>query len=133
MAAYLLDTNIISALVRNPQGVVFDKLREHADSTICTSIIVASEIEFGLQKGVSGKLREQVLKIMASLTILPLEEPAQQHYGQIRAYLHHIGQPIGPNDLYIAAHARSLGMVLVTDNIREFSRVPDLAVENWLG
>lgn len=132
MAGYLLDTNIISALARQPQGAVFLKLQEHADSTICTSIVVAAKIEFGLQKGVSSKLREQVQKIMACIQVLPLESPAHQHYGQIRSFLHSTGQIIGPNHLFIAAHARSLDLVLVSDNTREFSRVPDLRLENWL-
>ncbi len=132
MAAFLLDTNIISALVRQPQGAVFHKLQIHANARICTSIIVAAEIEFGLAKSASERMREQVAKIMPCIEILPLEAPVALHYGQIRAHLHKIGQLIGPNDLLIAAHARALGMVLVTDNLREFNRVPDLQIENWL-
>ena len=131
--AYLLDTNIITALVRNPRGPVFTRLQEKLPATICTSIIVAAEIEFGLAKGVSERMRTQVVAIMATLDIVPMSAPVHQHYGQIRAFLAQRGQPIGANDLFIAAHARALGMTLVSNNLREFERVPDLKLENWLG
>lgn len=130
--AYLLDTNIITALVRDPRGAVFTKLQEKLPAAICTSIVVAAEIEFGLAKGVSPRMHAQVQAIMASLEILPLAAPVQQHYGQIRAHLTRQGQPIGPNDLFIAAHALALDMTLVSNNLREFSRVPGLKLENWL-
>jgi tRNA(fMet)-specific endonuclease VapC len=129
---YLLDTNIISALARDPRGPVFVQLRQKLPATICTSIVVAAEIEFGLAKGVSERMRAQVLAIMATLDVLPLAAPVHQHYGEIRALLTRQGQPIGPNDLFIAAHARALGMTLVSNNLREFERVPDLKLENWL-
>ncbi|HLA33430.1 MAG TPA: PIN domain-containing protein, partial [Rhodocyclaceae bacterium] len=101
-------------------------------ATPCTSIVVAAEIQFGLCKGVSERLRTQVNAIMSNLDILPLETPVERHYGEIRAHLQRLGQPIGANDLLIAAHARALGLILVTDNLREFARVPDLNLENWL-
>ena len=129
---YLLDTNIISVLVKQPTGVVLQKLEEVLPATACTSIIVAAEIHFGLSKSSSTKLRTRAEKILSELDVLPFESPAEQHYGEIRAYLQQIGQPIGYNDLFIAAHARSLDVVLVTNNIREFERVPDLQLENWL-
>lgn len=129
---YLLDTNIISALVREPQGAVYKALREKLPATACTSIVVAAEIQFGLQKGVSERLRNQVEAVLSGLDILPLEAPADQHYGEIRAHLQKLGQPIGQNDLFIAAHARALGLTLVTGNLREFERVPGLRVESWL-
>lgn len=69
---------------------------------------------------------------MAAMPILPLEAPADEYYGAIRHQLERAGTPIGPNDLLIAAHARALGLTLVTDNVREFTRVPQLSVENWL-
>jgi tRNA(fMet)-specific endonuclease VapC len=130
--AYLLDTNIITALVRNPHGPVFDRLREKLPAVICTSIVAAAEVECGLCKGVSDRLRAQVLAVMGSLDVRALETPVHQHYGKIRAYLTQRGQPIGPNDLLIAAHASALGMTLVTDKLREFERVPGLKLENWL-
>lgn len=135
-AAYLLDTNIISALVRDPHGPVYAKLlakcQTQANATFCTSIVVAAEIEFGLRKGVSERLRAQVGAIMNTLDILPLAAPVHMHYGEIRATLQQQGNPIGGNDLFIAAHARALGMTLVTNNMREFVRVPGLKLENWL-
>lgn len=129
---YLLDTNIISALARDPRGAVLQKMKDRLPATVCTSIVVAAEIEYGLSKGVSARLRHQVNAIMSSIDILPLAAPAQHHYGEIRAHLQRLGQPIGFNDLFIAAHARALGLTLVTANTREFTRVPRLALENWL-
>jgi tRNA(fMet)-specific endonuclease VapC len=130
--AYLLHTNIISALARDPQGEVLRRMKKKLPATACTSIIVAAEIQYGLSKGVSARLRDQVNAIMASIDILPLETPAEHHYGEIRAHLQRLGQPIGFNDLLIAAHARALGLTLVTANTREFARVPALKLENWL-
>ena len=129
---YLLDTNILSALGREPQGRVYDALLARLPDTACTSIVVASEIRFGLQRGVSARVRVQMSVILSALDILPFDVPADAHYGEIRAHLEKIGQPIGANDLLIAAHARALGMVMVTHNVSEFSRVPGLVVEDWL-
>ena len=130
--SYLLDTNIISALIREPQGPVLKKLEAKLPATACTSIIVAAEIHFGLCKNTSKKLKIQAEKILAGLDILPLDPPTEKIYGEIRAHLHKIGQPIGYNDLFIAAHARALDLILVTANLKEFKRVPKLKVENWL-
>ena len=129
---FLLDTNIISALVREPRGAVFRALEERLPATACTSIVVAAEIRFGLCKCVSARLRAHVEQLMSALDILPLESPVDAHYGEIRAHLQQIGQPIGQNDLFIAAHARAMDLTLVTHNMREFERVPGLKVENWL-
>jgi len=98
----------------------------------CTSIVVASELRYGAYRKGSAKLTTQVETVLAGVDILPLEEPVDHHYGNIRAELARIGQPIGHNDLFIAAHARALGLTLVTGNFGEFSRVPGLSVENWL-
>ena len=129
---YLLDTNILSHMIRNPSGPVFDRLNSILPATACTSIIVSAEIRFGLCKGASEKLKIQAEKVLEVLDILPLERPVDQYYGKIRALLNQAGQPIGGNDLLIAAHALALNLTLVSANIREFSRVPDLRVENWL-
>ena len=129
---YLLDTNIISNLIRFPNGLVFSHLESILPDTACTSIVVSAEIHFGLIKKGSKKLNIQAKQILSVLDILPLEAPVDEHYGKIRAHLNNIGQPIGSNDLLIAAHSRALNLILVTDNMREFSRVPDLMVENWL-
>ncbi|MGD9168627.1 MAG: type II toxin-antitoxin system VapC family toxin [Candidatus Thiodiazotropha sp.] len=129
---YLLDTNILSDLVRHPQGVVTDRIAEVGEAYICTSIIVAAELRFGAAKSNSVKLVDRVDLILSALEILPLEQPADHHYGDIRQYLTQQGTPIGPNDLLIATHARSLNLTVVTANVREFSRVPGLKIENWL-
>jgi tRNA(fMet)-specific endonuclease VapC len=130
--AFLLDTNMLSDLVRHPQGVVAARITAEGENTICTSIIVAAELRFGAAKLGPGKLADQVELILSALEILPLEAPADRQYGKIRHQLARQGTPIGPNDLLIAAHALSLGLTVVTANTREFTRVPGLKVENWL-
>lgn len=129
---YLLDTNILSDLIRNPGGLVKHRLVEVGERTVCTSIVVACELRFEAVKKASPRLSERVDHLLASLEILPLEGDADYHYAEIRAHLSRTGQPIGQNDLLIAAHTRALGLTLVTDNLREFNRVPELSVENWL-
>lgn len=129
---YLLDTNILSDLVRNPQGLVFQRIATAGENCICTSIVVACELRFGAAKSGSVRLAQQLDSILNVLPVLPLEPPVERHYAAIRTHLEQAGMPIGPNDLLIAAHALALSLTLVTANIREFSRVPDLSVENWL-
>ncbi|CAD5909889.1 virulence-associated protein VapC-like protein [Planktothrix agardhii CCAP 1459/11A] len=129
---YLLDTNIISELIKNPRGVIFYKIQEVGEYQVCTSIIVACESKFGAQKKNSQKLIEKLETILDSIEILPLTHPVEQYYAEIRTYLEQQGTPIGSNDLLIAAHALTLNLTVVTNNVREFSRVPNLKVENWL-
>lgn len=129
---YLLDTNIISELIKNPRGVLFSKIQDVGEDKICTSIIVACESRFGANKKNSQKLIEKLEIILDSIEILPLTHPVEQYYAEIRTDLEQQGKPIGANDLLIAAHSLTLGLTLVTANIREFSRVPNLKVENWL-
>lgn len=129
---YLLDTNVISELIKNPRGVVFSKIKKVGEDTICTSIIVAYESKFGARKKNSQKLIEKVEIILDSIEILPLTHPVEQYYAEIRRDLEQQGQPIGGNDLLIAAHCLSLGLTLVTANIREFSRISNLKIENWI-
>lgn len=130
--SYLLDTNIISNLVRQPTGPVFQQLAKTGDASVCTSIIVACELYFGAQKSGSMRLRQQLTLILQRLPILPIEPPVEIYYAQIRTHLEQAGTPIGPNDLLIAAHALALGLTVVTANQREFLRVLSLSVENWL-
>jgi tRNA(fMet)-specific endonuclease VapC len=129
---YLLDTNIISDLVRNPTGQVFQQISSVAETSICTNIIVACELRFGASKSGSIRLQQQLEQILQRIPILPLETPVELQYAEIRTYLEQAGTPIGPNDLLIAAHALTLGLTVITANLREFSRVPTLNVENWL-
>ncbi len=130
--SYLLDTNILSDLIRHPQGKVANRIAAVGEDTICTSIIVASELRFGASKSGSTKLANRIDVILSALDVLAIEMPADRHYANVRWELTRRGIPIGPNDLLIAAHALSLGLTVVTANSGEFSRVPDLKVENWL-
>ena len=129
---YLLDTNIVSDLVRNPQGPVTQRIRQVGETRVCTSIIVAAELRYGAGKSDSKQLSERVGLLLSALEILPLEPPADQRYAEVRHHLARQGTPIGPNDLLIAAHALAANLTLVTANTREFERVPSLHVENWL-
>lgn len=129
---YLLDTNVVSELVRNPHGPVTRRIARVGERKVCTSIIVACELRYGAIKRASVRLADQLAQVLAVLPVLPLEPGADLHYGTIRAALERGGNLIGPNDLLIAAQARVLGLTLVTDNTREFTRVPDLDVKNWL-
>ena len=130
--AYLLDTNILSDLIRHPQGSVASKIAAAGEQTVCTSIIVAAELRYRANKSGSRKLADRVDLILSALEILPLETPADRHYADIRHHLTREGNLIGPNDMLIAAHALTVGLTVVTANIGEFSRVPGLSVENWL-
>ncbi len=129
---YLLDTNILSELIKNPRGVIFSKIQEVGEDKICASIIVACESRFGARKKNSPKLIEKLEVILDSIEILPFIHPIEEYYAEIRTYLEQQGTPIGGNDLLIAAHAISLNLTVITNNVREFSRVPNLKVENWL-
>lgn len=129
---FLLDTNILSDLVRNPQGRVAQQIRDVGEARVCTSVIVAAELHFGAAKRKSARLAAQLDAILGGLEVLPFEPPADRHYGRLRADLERAGTPIGGNDLLIAAQALALGCTVVTDNEREFSRVVNLPTENWL-
>ena len=129
---YLLDTNIVSDLVRNPHGRVTQRIRKVGEAQVCTSIIVAAELHYGSAKKGSPRLAAQLDALLGVLEILPFDAPADRTYGALRARLEQSGQLIGANDLLIAAQAIALGHVLVTDNEREFARVDGLRYENWL-
>ncbi|MFK5950923.1 MAG: type II toxin-antitoxin system VapC family toxin [Methylococcales bacterium] len=130
---YLLDTNILSDLIKNPRGVVAERmLSSGLEIYCCTSIIVACELRYGAEKKQSPKLSYNVEQVLNSLPILPLEEAVDKVYADIRVNLEGRGLPIGQHNLLIAAHALSLGLMVVTANEREFTRVENLTVENWL-
>ena len=129
---WLLDTNILSDLVRNPMGRVAENIRRCGETNVRTSIVVAAELRFGAAKKNSQRLTTQLEAILAVIEILPLTPPADHTYGSIRAALESAGTPIGGNDMLIAAHALASDCILVTDNEREFSRVEGLSIENWL-
>jgi tRNA(fMet)-specific endonuclease VapC len=128
----MLDTNIVSALMRAPNGPAQRRLATFGAEDVCISIIVLAELRFGFEKNPLAKSGRNLDRILGSIQVAPFEPPADEHYARLRAGLQKEGRPIGPNDLWIAAHALSLGLILVTANTREFSRVPGLMVENWL-
>ncbi len=128
----MLDTNIVSDLLRNPTGKVEKKIRKVGVAAICVSIITASELRFGCTKRNSPRLTKLVEQLLGELDVVAFDSPADADYAAIRNDLERAGRPIGPNDLLIAAHARSLGAVLVTANAKEFGRVHGLKIANWL-
>lgn len=132
MTRYLLDTNIISDLMRNPQGKAAKRIAKVGEDNICTSIIVAAELRYGCARSGSRKLLDIVEELLAEIEVLPFDVPADAGYGAIRTTLEAAGTPIGGNDLLIAAHARAADAVIVTANADEFKRVRGLKVENWL-
>jgi tRNA(fMet)-specific endonuclease VapC len=128
----MLDTNIISDVIRNPFGLAARRIEQATDGDLCTSIIVAAELRYGCAKKGSAKLLERVEDVLKAIPVLPLDTPVDAEYGGIRAELEAAGQTIGLNDLLIGAHAHALDLTLVTDNTREFGRIRGLKVENWL-
>jgi tRNA(fMet)-specific endonuclease VapC len=129
---YLLDTNILSHLVRQPQGAVAIRIAAVGEDNVLTSIVVACELRYGTAKRASRRLTRQVEAVLGAITILPLEAGADRHYAAIRTALEKQGTPISAHDMLIAAHARAVDAICVTDNVAEFKRVPALKVENWL-
>ena len=132
MTAYLLDTNILSDLIRNPSGQVPRHIERVGEDAVFTSIIVAAELRYGVVKKGSAILSERVEALLSELRIFAFDAPADKHYGAVRAELESKGMTIGHNDLLIAAHGLAHGATVVTANLREFGRVDGLAVENWL-
>ncbi len=132
MTLYLLDTNIISDLIRNPQGKAAKRIARVGEGNICTSIIVAAELRYGCAKSGSKRLLKAVEDLLGEINVLPFDVPADADYGGIRSELELAGKPIGGNDLLIAAHARATGATVVTANVDEFKRIRSLKVENWL-
>lgn len=131
---YMLDTNIcIYAMKKKPEKVL-RRFKEELYNGMCISSITLAELEYGIKHSSDPIKNEQaLLRFLAPLSILPFGPSAASEYGEIRAYLQRQGTPIGPLDMLIAGHARSEGMVLVTNNVREFERVPDLVLEDWVG
>ena len=128
----MLDTNIISDLIRNPQGRAAKRIAKVGEDNICTSIIVAAELRYGCAKSGSTRLLKAVEELLGEIEVLPLEVPADTEYGGIRSELEAAGKPIGSNDLLIAAHASAIQATIVTANTDEFKRIRGLNVENWL-
>ncbi len=129
---YLLDTNILSHLVRQPQGPVAERIAAVGEASVSTSVIVACELRYGAAKRGSRRLTRQVEAILGAITIRPIESDVERVYASIRVALEKKGTPIGAHDMLIAAHARAIDAVCVTDHTAEFERVPSLRIENWL-
>ena len=132
MTRYMLDTNIISDLIRNPRGKAAKRIARVGEDNICTSIIVAAELRYGCAKSGSQRLLKAVEDLLGEINVLAFDVPADANYGEIRAELETAGKPIGGNDLLIAAHAYAIGAAVVTANTAEFKRIRGLKVENWL-
>jgi tRNA(fMet)-specific endonuclease VapC len=147
MTKYLLDTNACIALRdmhkdrpaarRNPgdqarRDRLWARLRATPAADLALSVISLGELRFGAEKsGAAGASHALLDKLCAMVTVLPLADEVCHHYGQVRHQLESAGQPIGPNDTWIAAHGRQRGCTVVTTNIGEFARVPGLQVEDW--
>ncbi|MEO6780411.1 MAG: type II toxin-antitoxin system VapC family toxin [Bradyrhizobium sp.] len=132
MTRYMLDTNIVSDLIRNPQGRAAKRIAKLGEDNICTSIIVAAELRYGCAKSGSKRLLKAVEDLLGEIKVLPFDVPADAEYGGIRSELEAAGKPVGGNDLLIAAHACAIGATIVTANTDEFRRIRGLIVENWL-
>ncbi len=129
---FMLDTNICIYTIKQKPQKVIDRVRALRMSELGTSSIVLSELEYGAEKS-SNPVKNKValMQFLAGIDIVGYDAAAARHYGEIRIYLESNGQTIGAMDMLIAAHARSLGVILVTNNEKEFRRIPGLKIENW--
>lgn len=129
---YMLDTNICIYAMKNKPEKVLQRLKEELNGGICISSITLAELEYGMKHSSDpGKNERALLRFLVPLSVLPFGPAAATAYGEIRAYLQRQGTPIGPLDMLIAGHAKAEEMILVTNNVREFARVPGLEIENW--
>jgi tRNA(fMet)-specific endonuclease VapC len=132
MYKYMLDTNICIYTIKNKPDYVRDTFNQHQEQ-LCVSTVTIMELIYGAEKSsVPEKNMKVVESFLARLAVLDYDHRAAEHTGQLRAELQRQGKPIGPYDQMIAGHTRSLGLVLVTNNVREFDRVPGLRIENWV-
>lgn len=129
---YMLDTNICIYAIKHKPEKVFQKLQEVEPEDVCVSSVTYAELVHGVEKSVAvEKNRLALSMLLANIEILDFDVDAADCYGKIRADLEKKGTPIGPLDMMIAGHAQSLGYTVVTNNVKEFSRVMDLKIENW--
>jgi len=131
-ALYLLDTNTLSNLIRQPQGRVAERIAQVGEANVLTSVVVACGLRYGAARRGSRRLTRQVEAVLGALTVRALESDVERIYAAIRVALEKKGTPVGAHDMLIAAHARAIDAVCVTDNLTEFKRVPSLKVENWV-
>jgi tRNA(fMet)-specific endonuclease VapC len=132
MARYMLDTDISSFIIKRSNDKVLARLEKTPVQDVCISAITKSELMYGVEISSRPKMdRVAVEAFLHYVAVLGFGDAACEHYAAIRAHLKRKGTPIGAHDLFIAAHARSLSLILVTNNVSEFRRVPHLSVENW--
>lgn len=130
---YMLDTNICIYVMKKKPEKVLQRLKKELNNGVCISSITLAELEYGMKHSSNPAKNEQaLLRFLAPVSILPFGSSAASEYGEIRTYLQNRGTPIGPLDMLIAGHARAEKMILVTNNVREFERVPELEIENWV-
>lgn len=128
---YMLDTNVISDIAKNPTGLAARRFAELSSDEMCTSIVVSAEVLFGFENGASNETRKAMTAVLEAISILNLEPPVDRVYAQTRASMSKIGKAVTPNDMFIAAHALTIDAVVVTDD-QAFRFVPGLKIENWL-
>ena len=130
---YMLDTNICIYAMKNKPEKVLQRLKEEINEGVCISSITLAELEYGMKYSSNPAKNEQaLLRFLVPLSVLPFGAAAAAEYGEIRMFLQKQGTPIGPLDMLIAGHAKVEGITLVTNNVREFERVPLLEIENWV-
>ena len=123
---YMLDTNICIYAIKNKPEQVLERLEANLSKGLCISAITLAELEHGVEKNAAA-----LLQFLSILDVLPFDDLAAVEYGKICAHLQRLGKPIGTMDMLIAGHAKAEGLTLVTNNVREFERVPELRIENW--
>lgn len=132
MLQYMLDTNICIYVLKNHPPQLRDRFNRLAEQ-LCISTITLAELWYGVEKSTRPDINGQAVdRFSAALDVLPFSAEAARHYGHVRAELERIGRPAGPHDMLIGAHARSAGLTVVTNNVREFERISGLRVENWV-
>lgn len=130
--SYMLDTNICIYAIKNKPEQVLKRIKDNIENDLCISTITLAELELGVEKSaMPEKNTAALMQLLSILTVLPFTDLAAVEYGKICAYLQRNGTPIGTMDMLIAAHAKSENAVIVTNNVKEFKRVPDLKIENW--
>lgn len=131
--SYMLDTNICIYVIKNKPQSVIKHFLSHDPDELCISSITFSELVYGVEKSQAVEKNRLALSLfLSNIAILPFDQQAAIEYGNIRATLEKQGTPIGGMDMLIAGHARSKDLILVTNNTKEFTRVPDLTLENWI-
>ncbi len=132
MLKYMLDTNIVIYTIKNRPSQVRELFKRH-EGQMCISSVSLGELIYGAERSSQTERNlADINGLVARMEVAAFGEHAAEHFGQLRAELYNIGHPIGPYDMMIAGHARSMGLILVTNNIAEFERVPGLRLENWV-